>query len=113
MTEFILIFRHPGLQDLNISPEEMQAMMQRWDNWFGGIAAQGKFVQGNRLGEEGKVLKSAGVITDGPFAEIKERLGGFIIVRAENLDEATTLAHGCPILDGDGTVEIRPVMSSQ
>jgi hypothetical protein len=59
---------------------------------------------------EGKVLKPGGVITDGPFVEIRERLGSFIIVKADNLEDAATLAHGCPALDANGSVEIRPVM---
>jgi len=55
------------------------------------------------------VLKPGGVVTDGPFVEIREVLGSFIIVKADNLDDATTLAHGCPILDQSGSVEIRPL----
>ena len=58
---------------------------------------------------EGKVLKPGGVVTDGPFVEIRERLGSVLIVKADNLEEATTLAHGCPVLDADGSVEIRPI----
>jgi len=54
-------------------------------------------------------LRKGGVITDGPFVEIRERLGSFATVRAENLEEAVTLAHGCPALDADGSVEVRPV----
>jgi hypothetical protein len=64
---------------------------------------------GMRLAMEGKVLRPVGVVTDGPFVEIRERLGSFIVVKAENLEEATTLAHGCPVLEQDGSVEIRPV----
>lgn len=67
---------------------------------------------GQRLAPEGKVLKRGGVITDGPFAEIREILGGFIVVKAEDLDEATTLAHGCPVLDYGGSVEIRLIYGS-
>ena len=58
---------------------------------------------------EGKVLKTGGVITDGPFVEIKEKLLSFIIINAESLDDATTLAHGCPLINEGGSVEIRPV----
>jgi hypothetical protein len=62
-----------------------------------------------RLSMEGKVLKAGGVITDGPFVEIKEKLGGFIVVKADTLEDATTLAHGCPALEIGGSVEIRPL----
>jgi hypothetical protein len=66
---------------------------------------------GLRLDMSGKVLKPGGVVTDGPFVEIREVLGSFIVVKAENLDDATTLAHGCPVLDQNGSVEIRPLFS--
>ena len=70
----------------------MQAIFYKWDNWFGGIAAQGKIGNmGLRLVSPGKVLKAGGVITEGPFVEIRERLNGFIVVKADSLDEAAKL----------------------
>src|SRR5687767_14436261 len=100
MKEFMLLFRQPNTYDYNkLSPTDMQAITKKWHDWIGSIAAQGKLAGGpNRLATEGKVLRKGGVITDGPFVEIRERLGGFIIVKAENIEEATTLAHGCPTL---------------
>lgn len=113
MQDFMLIFRQPSYDYSNASPSEMQALSKKWQDWVGGIAAQGKFVSnGMRLSFEGKVLKAGGVITDGPFVEIRERLGSFLIVKADNLEDATTLAHGCPALDYDGSVEIRPIMTT-
>jgi len=110
MKDFLLLFRQPSYDYSNVSPAEMQALTKKWQDWVGGIAAQGKFAgNGQRLAMEGKVLKPGGVITDGPFVEIRERLGSFIIVKADSLEEATTLAHGCPALDAGGSVEIRPV----
>ena len=109
MQEFVLIFRQSPASE-NASPEEMAARIPQWESWFAGIAAQGKYIPGKRLGTQGKVLKAGGVITDGPFVEIKEQLAGFISVRAENLEEATTLAHGCPIISQGGNVEIRNVI---
>ena len=88
----------------------MQALSKKWKDWAEGIATQGRLAShGPRLALEGKVLKSGGVITDGPFVEIREILGSFIIVKAESLEDATTLAHGCPALDSGGSVEIRPI----
>ncbi|MFL5740193.1 MAG: YciI family protein [Flavisolibacter sp.] len=111
MKEFMLLFRQPNyLQYGQASPEKMQTLSKKWQEWSGGIAAQNKLVShGPRLALEGKVLKPAGVITDGPFMEIREMLGSFIIIRAENLEDATTLAHGCPAIDEGGSVEIRPL----
>ena len=110
MKDFILLFRQPDFDHSHTSPEELQAIGKKWHDWVNGIAIQGKLASnGSRLALDGKVLKAGGVITDGPFVEIREMLGSFIIVRAENLDEATTLAHGCPALDAGGSVEIRPI----
>ncbi len=112
MKEFMYLFRQPSFDNSKVSPKEMEALTKKWQAWVGGIASQGKLSSnGNRLAPEGKVLKPGGVVTDGPFVEIRERLGGAIIVKAENIEEATTLAHGCPALDMGGSVEIRPIMA--
>jgi hypothetical protein len=112
MKDFLLLFRQPSYDYSSTSPKEMQALTEKWKNWVSGIAAQGKLAgNGTRLAMEGKVLKPGGVVTDGPFVEIRERLGSFLIVKAESLEEATTLAHGCPAIDANGSVEIRPIMS--
>lgn len=113
MKEFFLLFRQPSYDYSQTPPEEVQALYKKWQDWTGGIAAQGKLVSGaSRLAKEGKVLKPNGVITDGPFVEIREILGSFIVVKADNLDDATTLAHGCPALERGGSVEVRPVFEA-
>ncbi|MBS1681037.1 MAG: transcription initiation protein [Bacteroidetes bacterium] len=108
--EFALLFRQPSFDYSKASKEEMQALTKKWQDWSGSIAAQGKLSgNGIRLATAGKVLKAGGIITDGPFVEIREMLGSFIIVKADSLEEATTLAHGCPALGQGGSVEIRPI----
>jgi len=110
MKEYIFIFRQPDYDYSKTSPKEMEALSEKWRNWLGGIEARGKLSStGPRLGFEGKVLKAGGIVTDGPFVEIKELFGGFMIVKADSLEDAVTLAHGCPALDANGSVEIRPV----
>jgi len=112
MNEFMLLFRQPSFDYSNASPAEMQALTKKWQDWVGGIVAQEKLsARGQRLDTDGRVLRAGGVVTDGPFVEIRERLGSFIIVNAENFDEATTLAHGCPAIDMGGSVEIRRIFS--
>jgi len=114
MKEFMLLFRQANYDYSKATPEEMKTLQKKWHDWAGGISAQGKLVSnGPRLALEGKVLKAGGVITDGPFVEIREILGSFIIIKADNLEEATTLAHGCPAVDAGGSVEIRPIYSQQ
>lgn len=110
MKEFALLFRQPSYDISQLTTAEFQAIAKKWQDWVGSIVSQGKLVNpGIRLAMEGKVLKAGGIVTDGPFVEIRERLGSFIVVKAESLEEATTLAHGCPALDANGSVEIRPV----
>jgi hypothetical protein len=110
MKEFMLLFRQPSFDTSGISPKEIEAIQKKWQEWVSGLTAQNKLADnGGRLAVEGKVLKSGGVVTDGPFVEIRERLGGYVVVRAENLDDAVTLAHGCPAIDAGGSVEIRPL----
>ena len=111
MSEFVLLFRQPSLDRNTMSPAELEAITQRWQAWAGGLAAQGKLASGGiQLASEGNVLRADGVITDGPFVEVKERLGSFLVVRADSLAEATALAHGCPVLDRQGSVEIRAIL---
>ena len=112
MKEFLMIFRNEKPEGGQIpSAAEMQTMMQDWQNWIGGIAAQGKFVSTNRLYSEGKSIFADGAVIDGPYAEVKEMVGGYLIVTADSLDEAVEMAKSCPNLKYGGKVEIRGVMS--
>lgn len=111
MKDFILLFRQAANEQSQLTEEETKAVNKKWFDWISDIDAHGKLKDhGSRLEPAGKVLKPGGVVTDGPFVEIRERLGGFIVVSAEDLDEATTLAHGCPILEFNGSVEIRALL---
>lgn len=107
MKEFALLFRQPGFDASGISPKELETINKKWEAWRKMLEEQDRVSSGIRLSSEGKVLKPGGVITDGPFVEIRERLGGLILIKAESLEEATTLAHGCPVLDTGGSVEVR------
>jgi hypothetical protein len=114
MKDFLLLYRadYTSYPDPRKSPEEMQALVQKWMNWVAGIAAQEKLVdRGNRLVNAGKVLKSSGSVSDGPYTEIKESILGYSIIRAGSLEEASKLADGCPILSYQGSVEVREINS--
>jgi len=112
MNEFLLIFRRDyKTAEMQPSPEQLQKMMKEWQNWMGSIAAQNKLVSsGNRLTGEGKVVKPGSLVTDGPYVEIKEAIGGYIIIHAESLEEAAEISKGCPILKIGGNVEIRTII---
>ena len=102
--------RHPDGKKL-ATPEQMEIWMKQTMDWIGGIAAQNKFVSGTGLPfEEAKVVGSSNVVTNGPFGDIKETIGGFIIVKAESVDEAVEFAKGSPVLQGEGnTIEVRKI----
>ncbi len=106
----MMIFRNDYNPDFKPTPDQMQASIKQWQDWIGGIAAQGKFLSTNRLGFEGKTLKPNSIVTDGPYAEVKEMIGGYLIVKATDLNEAMQLANGCPILDIGGHVEVRAIV---
>jgi len=110
MKEFALIFRLKDVADFKPSPEQMQERM----NWLAGIAAQ------NRLADKGntllpmpgsaKTLRADNVVTDGPYTEIKEFISGYIVVKAENIDEAIEMSKGNPIFKIGGNIEVRELL---
>ena len=109
MKEYMLIFRHQDGGKI-ASPEQMQIWMQQTMDWLGAIAAKGKYEgKGDGLVFDGaKVVHHNNVVTNGPFGEIKETLGGYVIVKADSVDEAVEFAKGSPILQGEGnTIEVR------
>lgn len=109
-SQFLLLFRH-SQEGPDPTPEEMQAIMGRWMDWMKGMGAKGVFAGANRLQESGKVLRGprGKSVTDGPFAEAKEVIGGYVMVTATNYDQAVELARGCPGLDMGTIVEVREV----
>ena len=93
------------------SPEEMQSHMQDWQKWMEHLNATGHEASGKRLDTRGRVVHQKGaLITDGPFMEGKELVGGFIIITAEDEAEAIELSKGCPAFETDSTIEVRPVV---
>lgn len=110
MKEFLFIYRRDVNNIPKGSPEEMQNETKRWMDWIGSIAAQNKLAnRGNRLEVSGKVVKSLSLVTDGPYAETKESIGGYSIVKADTIEEACEMAKGCPIFSIGGTVEVREI----
>jgi hypothetical protein len=108
MSDFMFLFR--GGEVIG-SPEQMQQHMQKWRTWMQELGQKGHFKAGEPLEKSGKVVKgSRKAVTDGPFAEAKDLVGGFVIISARDLDEAVELSKGCPIFENDGIVEVRPVM---
>lgn len=109
MADYLFLYR--GGQRGN-SPEESGQIMQKWMNWFKDLGASGNLKDGGQpLEDEGKVVASkGGPVTDGPYAEAKDLVGGYTLIEATSLDRAAELARGCPILERGGRVEVRPIM---
>ena len=110
MEEFALIMRHEDGRKV-ASPEQIQQWMKQTMDWIGSIAAQNKFVSGTGLPfDDARVVKHGNLVTNGPFGDIKETIGGFIIVKADSVDEAVEFAKGCPVLQGEGnSMEVRKI----
>lgn len=109
-SEYLLLFRNTQLEK-RLSQDEMQEAMGRLNDWLGRWKERGQMPAGQPLGDEGRVISGAKqrTVADGPFAESKEAVGGYVIVRAADFDEAMKIAGEWPLLDYDCTVEVRPV----
>ncbi len=94
-----------------LSPEQMQQVADQWMAWFNRLKDQQKALSGNPLEQEGKVVSEKGgrVISDGPFAESKETIGGYFLLNVASMEEAVAIAQQCPGLDYGIRVEVRPV----
>ena len=97
MANFLFVYRGSGEAEAKMTPEQMQQHMQQWGAWIGEAMAKGWMVNpGDALTMEGRVVDANKVVTDGPFVESKEIVGGYSIVVADNIDAAANLAKGCP-----------------
>ena len=111
MKEFVMIIRLETLPEVNFTPEEEQSLMGVWEKWIDSVIERNILVsRGNRLGADGRVLKNGVIITNGPYVELKEMIGGYIIIRADSIDEAAEIAKSAPLV-GVGTIEIRGLFS--
>lgn len=109
-SDYLLLFRGTDW-DKGLSPEEMQQVMGRLMAWFEGLHQQGMVKVGQPLGEEGRTVagKKGRAVADGPFAESKEAIGGYLVLQVNDMDEAVAVAKAYPCLDYGAAVEVRPV----
>ncbi len=116
MSEFVYLFRASLTERREAlgTPERAQQSMQAWLSWIRELEAKGHLKNpGQPLDPEGKVVRGKKkVVTDGPYVEAKDLVLGFIVVEARDMAHAVELSAGCPMLDGGGSVEIRPVPPS-
>ena len=113
MTNYMYLFRSNPSAYRSMSPEQMQQTMKMWMDWIHTLDKNGHIKQlGERLDGTGKVVRGkAKSVTDGPYVEVKDSIQGYVLIAAKDMDQAVELAKGCPVLEGEGTVEIRPFVS--
>ncbi len=109
-SEYLLLFRGNAWYK-GLSPEEMQTIGNHWMAWFERLTREGRVVGANPLEPRGKIVsgKNGRIVADGPFAESKEAIGGYFLLRVESFDEAMEIAQQCPGLSHGAVVEVRPV----
>ncbi len=109
MEKYMFIFL--GGDPSKLSPEAQQANMQKWFAWVEKLTKEQRYVSGEALLPGGKTISGVKkTVTDGPFTESKELVGGYFVVHAKNLDEAVALAKDCPDYELGGIVEVREVV---
>lgn len=107
--EYMLLFRGP-CWDEGISPEELQQRMNKVMAWFESLKERGVVKGGQPLSPEGKTISSKRAVSDGPFAESKEAVGGYLLLQLKDFDEAVAIAKSNPTLEYGITIEVRPVL---
>ena len=108
----MLLFRGPHW-DKGLSPEELQATMDKVMAWFEGLNERGKIKASQPLGAQGRIISGTNgrLVVDGPFAESKEAVGGYLVLLANDLNEAVEIARSTPMLKYGITVEVRPILA--
>ena len=107
-SEYLLLFRNTSWHN-GLSPEEIQQNLARFTAWFEQLRDDRKFKGGGPLVYDGKIVTDRNAVTDGPFAESKEAIGGFLIIQADSLEQAVQIAEDCPGFKFGQTVEVRAI----
>jgi hypothetical protein len=106
--EYLLLFRNTSWHK-GLSPEEIQQNLARFTAWFEQLRKDGNFKGGGPLICSGKIVRNRNAVIDGPFAESKEAIGGFLIIQADSLEQAVQIAEDCPGFKFGQTVEVRAI----
>lgn len=112
MEKFMLLFRGSEVYQPDQSPEALQVLTQKMMGWLGDLSGKGMHMTSERLKRTGKQVSGAKkTLTDLPFGDEREVVGGCTIVQARDIHEAVEIAKRCPILETNATIEIRPILS--
>ena len=104
--DYLLLFRG-GANPADMTPEQMKTTMNNWMTWMKGLKKRKEFTLGHPLEDGGKVLSGAKGQTVTALKDDKDTIGGFLLIKAKSLADATRIAKGCPIFNNGGTVELR------
>jgi len=107
MPQFLIVLRDTSWNPESLSPEEIQAIMKKYRAWVDRLAGKGHKLRDN----EGRVLtrqNGSVTVTDGPYAEAREILGGYIVIQAKDYDDAVQQCSDSPHFEF-GTIEIRAI----
>jgi hypothetical protein len=108
---FLYLFRNDPEAQKSLSPGQMEQRLKKTLEWIESLRRKGHLEGGERLESAGKVIRSASqAVSDGPYVETKDIIGGYLLIAARDLDQAVELARDCPIPDTGGSVEIRPLI---
>ncbi|WPU90923.1 YciI family protein [Mucilaginibacter sabulilitoris] len=109
MKEFLFIFRRDfKAKEIQPAEYELEKNVKHWKDWLDLLTEKGLLAQKHKSWDaEGSVMKPGESVTNGPYAEIKHSIGGMVVIKAENYDQAGEIAKGCPIFELGGSVEIR------
>jgi hypothetical protein len=108
-SDYMLLFRGTEWEK-GLTAEQIQKVVSQWTAWFERLSRDGRVKSGHPLKNEGKIVSGkARTISDGPFAESKEAIGGYFYLQVADMNEAIEIAKECPGLDYGLRVEVRPV----
>jgi hypothetical protein len=113
MENFLFIIRE-DVQQLKRSPEQHQKRIQEMTRWVEGLAESGNYTGGDALKTNGSYVTKENVLSDGPFIEAKECISGFMLMNAENMQQAVSIAQTCPyVINGTTAIEVRPMLMTE
>ena len=113
MSEFLFLFKGGRPLTPDLTPETIQKQMESWNKWGAQLRDKGRLIATDRLASARKTVSGKAMVTDGPYVEGKEIVGGYMIIKANDLDEAVEVSKDCPIFEYDGSVEVREIVKME
>lgn len=110
MSQFMLLIRGGDEATRDYGPEQYQQLLQRYFDWADQLRSAGQYIAAEQLGPDGRLVHGPASVVDGPWTETKETIGGYYLITARDLNEASEIARHCPVLTHGGMVEVREVI---